>query len=199
MNGTIGKVTRFLTSQKALEEGITVARTDYVADEDEFTTDESEHETWFSKSKPKAGSQKFAPDSASVEAQVDAFLAENDRPKKTFRRRRWRRSRSPAARKTIVELFPDGAWPVVEFKTGSGNTAYTHTVICVPNDFTIENAEGTVEAKREQIPLILAWALTIHKSQGQTIERVKVDLKRMFEMGQGRFLLLIYVCLTYGL
>lgn len=48
----------------------------------------------------------------------------------------------------------------------------------------MELPNGEVQASRTQIPLILAWALSIHKAQGQTLERVKVDLGKVFEKGQ---------------
>jgi ATP-dependent DNA helicase PIF1 len=37
---------------------------------------------------------------------------------------------------------------------------------------------------RNQVPLKLSWAITIHKSQGMTIDLLEVDLRNMFEAGQ---------------
>ena len=71
----------------------------------------------------------------------------------------------------------DRPYPVVKFIGG-------RTRVITPADFEITNAEGKMEATRIQVPLILAWALSVHKSQGQTLERVKVDLRRTFEKGQ---------------
>lgn len=70
-------------------------------------------------------------------------------------------------------------WPLVKFTNGM-------ELVCAPVDFSVEGLVGNVEALRLQTPLILAWALSIHKSQGQTLSRVKVDLDRIFEKGQGR-------------
>ncbi|KAK7468613.1 DNA helicase [Stygiomarasmius scandens] len=76
-----------------------------------------------------------------------------------------------------VIYSPTQEWPLVEFTSGD-------MLLCAPVDFTVEGFMGNVEAKRTQVPLILAWALSIHKSQGQTLQRVKIDLGRVFEKGQ---------------
>ncbi|KAG9584637.1 hypothetical protein KCU77_g11948, partial [Aureobasidium melanogenum] len=72
-------------------------------------------------------------------------------------------------------------WPVVRFTLADGTT---RDLLCQRETWKIELPDGEVQASRAQIPLILAWALSIHKAQGQTLDRVKVDLGKVFEKGQ---------------
>lgn len=72
-------------------------------------------------------------------------------------------------------------WPYVRFLLQDGTT---RDLLVQPETWTLEDLEGKVEASRSQVPLILAWALSIHKSQGQTLEWVRVDLSKVFEAGQ---------------
>jgi len=68
-------------------------------------------------------------------------------------------------------------YPIVKFTNGQ-------VITVLPEEWSIELPGGQTVATRRQVPLVLAWALSIHKSQGQTLERVKVDLGKVFEKGQ---------------
>lgn len=72
-------------------------------------------------------------------------------------------------------------FPVVQFVSTGGAP---RVILCQPEEWKVELPNGEVQAKRTQLPLILAWALSIHKAQGQTLERVTVNLGRVFEKGQ---------------
>jgi ATP-dependent DNA helicase PIF1 len=82
------------------------------------------------------------------------------------------------------EPEPDGSgmkYPVVRFISADG---VARVILCQPEEWKVELPNGDVQAKRVQLPLILAWALSIHKAQGQTLERVTVNLGKVFEKGQ---------------
>ncbi|XEV05459.1 hypothetical protein FSHL1_010746 [Fusarium sambucinum] len=93
------------------------------------------------------------------------------------------------ARKKLLKSFKHESepsagglkFPVVQFMAGDGTS---RVILCQPEEWKVELPNGEVQAKRTQLPLILAWALSIHKAQGQTLERVKVNLGRVFEKGQ---------------
>jgi len=76
----------------------------------------------------------------------------------------------------VIEDFDKGV-PIV--KTFSGKTIYVESA-----EWAIEE-DGKVRAKVEQFPLRLAWAITVHKSQGMSLDAALIDLSKSFVPGQG--------------
>ncbi len=74
--------------------------------------------------------------------------------------------------------FEDTGFPVVELLDKTIITA-------TPEKWSVDDEAGNSLAWFNQIPLRLAWAITIHKSQGMTLDCAEVDLSATFESGQG--------------
>ncbi len=77
----------------------------------------------------------------------------------------------------IVKDFGPFGEPVVETNSGM-------TFSVSPQSWKIEE-EGKVKAEIEQLPLRLAWAITVHKSQGMSLDAMEVDLSKSFVKGMG--------------
>ena len=80
-----------------------------------------------------------------------------------------------------VVSINSGGWPVVDFL--SSNKTWRRGITIGPEKFTMEK-DSIIFASRVQVPLVLAYAMSIHKSQGQTLTVARVDLGKVFEMGQ---------------
>lgn len=71
------------------------------------------------------------------------------------------------------------AWPRVRFHNGKKRTIFPTCIVT-----SLGDREPYSLLYRTQIPLVAGWAMTVHKSQGMTMDRVIVDLSRVFEEGQ---------------
>lgn len=77
---------------------------------------------------------------------------------------------------------------VIDFEKETGHpiivTNQGKELIIEPVSWSIEDGDKII-ASICQVPLRLAWAITIHKSQGMSLDAAEIDLGRAFEYGQG--------------
>ncbi|KAM8839588.1 ATP-dependent DNA helicase PIF1 [Synchiropus picturatus] len=78
----------------------------------------------------------------------------------------------------VVLSFEPGAHglPRVRFRCGV-------TEVVKPERWVFKSGGG-IHLSRQQLPLKLAWAISIHKSQGMSLDCVEISLARVFESGQ---------------
>lgn len=77
----------------------------------------------------------------------------------------------------VVESFTSGGVPVVRTREGT-------RIEVEPTEWKMDDGGKTL-ARISQLPLRLAWAITVHKSQGMTLDAAAIDLSQAFEYGQG--------------
>ncbi len=77
----------------------------------------------------------------------------------------------------VHEFAREDGFPVVVTKGGS-------SVVARPAEWKVAEDEA-FKAGIEQVPLRLAWAITVHKSQGMSLDAAVMDLSNAFEYGQG--------------
>ncbi|MDZ4226920.1 MAG: PIF1 family DEAD/DEAH box helicase [Patescibacteria group bacterium] len=75
-----------------------------------------------------------------------------------------------------VEKFGSTGNPVVKTRAG--------LITAEPAEWAIQDG-AKVLARVVQMPLRLAWAITVHKSQGMSLDAAIIDLSQAFEFGQG--------------
>lgn len=77
----------------------------------------------------------------------------------------------------VIDFTEKEGYPVVRIFNGK-------EILVKQSEWTIEE-EGEPRATLQQIPLRLAWAITIHKSQGMSLDAAEIDLGKSFVTGMG--------------
>ncbi len=79
---------------------------------------------------------------------------------------------------TVVDFESGSDYPIVELQSNG------RRITMEPETWELRDGNKK-RASIAQIPLRLAWAITVHKSQGMTLDAARVDLRRAFVEGMG--------------
>ncbi|KAH8859754.1 ATP-dependent DNA helicase PIF1 [Schistosoma japonicum] len=89
------------------------------------------------------------------------------------------------ARGVVEKINIDTGLPEVRFYSSKSNGSSNSILHVVQIEkWTIRGVNAEEIASRRQLPLTLAWAISIHKSQGITLDDAELALSKVFECGQ---------------
>lgn len=77
----------------------------------------------------------------------------------------------------VIKFDHDDGYPVIETSDG-------REIKMAPQSWSVMD-DNKMLAEITQVPLRLAWAITVHKSQGMSLDAAEIDLRNAFTYGQG--------------
>ena len=81
----------------------------------------------------------------------------------------------------MIHVAPKHMWPQVEFHGAEGNPVL---VIVRPKQVEVQDNMGMTLCSRTQVPMVLSYSITVHRSQGLMLPAVIMHVSKVFACGQ---------------